>query len=70
VPAVPVSQMDLIWEQFAVLLPDHPNVDSTHPLCCYPRRVPNRVVFEHLVGPCWCMDRATSRSPHRAVRSA
>jgi transposase len=49
VPAVPVSLMDPVWEQFAVLLPDHPAVAPTHPLGCHRRRVPDRVVFEHVV---------------------
>jgi transposase len=41
--------MDPVWEQFAVLLPDHPAVAPTHPLGCHRRRVPDRVVFEHVV---------------------
>ncbi len=48
-PAVPVSLIDPVWEQFAILLPDHPEVDPTHPLGCHRRRVPDRVVFEHVV---------------------
>lgn len=48
-PAVPVSLMEPIWEQFAVLLPDHPDVDPRHPLGCHRRRVPDRVVFDHVV---------------------
>ena len=49
VPAQPVSLMEPIWAQFAVLLPDHPEVSPTHPLGCHRRRVPDRVVFEHVV---------------------
>ena len=48
-PAVPVSLMDPIWEQFVVLLPAHPPVASTHPLGCHRRRIPDRLVFEHVV---------------------
>lgn len=48
-PAVPVSLMEPIWEQFVVLLPDHPEVDPTHPLGCHRRRVPDRVVFDHVI---------------------
>lgn len=48
-PAVPVSLMEPIWAQFADLLPDHPEVDVTHPLGCHRRRVPDRVVFAHVV---------------------
>lgn len=48
-PAVPVSLFDPIWEQFAALLPDRPVVAPTHPLGCHRRRIPDRVVFEHVV---------------------
>lgn len=48
-PALPVSLMDPVWEQVAVVLPAHPDVDPTHPLGCHRRRVPDRVVFEHVV---------------------
>lgn len=48
-PAVPVSLMEPIWEQFAVLLPERPEVSPMHPLGCHRRRVPDRVVFEHVV---------------------
>lgn len=48
-PAVPVSLFEPVWEQFVVLLPAHPAVAPTHPLGCHRRRVPDRVVFEHVV---------------------
>ena len=48
-PAVPVSLLDPVWEQFADLLPKRPAVAPTHPLGCHRRRVPDRVVFEHVV---------------------
>ncbi len=48
-PALPVCLMEPVWEQFAVLLPEHPNVSPTHPLGCHRRRIPDRVVFEHVV---------------------
>jgi len=48
-PAVPVSLLAPVWEQFAVLLPDRPAVVPTHPLGRHRRRVPDRVVFEHVV---------------------
>lgn len=41
--------MEPIWAQFAALLPDHPVVDPAHPLGCHRRRVPDRVVFEHVI---------------------
>jgi transposase len=48
-PAVPVCLFGPIWEQFAVLLPDHPSVAPAHPLRCHRQRIPDRVVFEHVV---------------------
>lgn len=47
-PVLPVSVIDPIWDQFVVLLPAHPEVDPTHPLGCHRRRVPDRVVFDHV----------------------
>ncbi|MDQ2655063.1 MAG: hypothetical protein M3Z20_18690 [Chloroflexota bacterium] len=48
-PALPVSLMEPLWAQFAALLPEHPEVDPTHPLGCHRRRTPDRVVFMHVV---------------------
>ena len=48
-PAVPVSLFHPVWEQFVALLPDHPTTAPTHPLGCHRRRIPDRVVFEHVV---------------------
>ncbi len=48
-PVLPVSVIEPIWDQFAVLLPTHPAVDPTHPLGCHRRRVPDRLVFDHVV---------------------
>lgn len=48
-PVLPVSVMEPIWAQFVVLLPEHPAVDPSHPLGCHRRRVPDRLVFDHLV---------------------
>ncbi len=45
-PAVPSFIIEPVWDQFAVLLPDH--VD-THPLGCHRPRIPDRVVFDKLV---------------------
>lgn len=46
---MPVSLLTPVWEQFSELLPPHPDVAPTHPLGCHRRRVPDRVVFEHVV---------------------
>jgi len=49
VPAMPVSLFVPVWEQFSVLLPAHPAVAPSHPLGCHRRRIPDRVVFDHVV---------------------
>lgn len=46
---VPVSVLEPMWDQFAALLPDHPPVAARHPLGCHRRRIPDRVVFDHVV---------------------
>ncbi len=48
-PAVPVSLLDPVWEQFSALLPERPLVAPSHPLGCHRPRIPDRVVFEHVV---------------------
>lgn len=48
-PAQPGSLMAPLWAQFAALLPVHPDVDPTHPLGCHRRRIPDQVVFAHVV---------------------
>lgn len=47
-PALPVSLIEPLWAQFAALLSVSPEVDPTHPLGCHRRRIPDRVVFEHV----------------------
>jgi hypothetical protein len=49
VPALPVCLLEPVWAEFAALLPDRPAVVPTHPLACHRRRVPDRVVFEHVI---------------------
>ena len=48
-PALPVCLCGPIWAEFAALLPEHPAVAPSHPLGCHRRRVPDRVVFEHVI---------------------
>ncbi len=48
-PALPVSLLEPLWAQFAALLPAHPEIDPTHPLGCHRRRVPDQIVFVHVV---------------------
>jgi hypothetical protein len=49
VPALPVCLLEPIWAEFEALLPERPAVAPTHPLGCHRGRVPDRVVFEHVV---------------------
>lgn len=46
-PVMPVCLLEPIWQQFAALLP--PRVADAHPLGCHRPRVPDRVVFDHVV---------------------
>ncbi len=48
-PVMPVCLLDPVWQQFEALLPVHPPVAPRHPLGCHRRRVPDRVVFDHVV---------------------
>ncbi len=48
-PALPSSLIEPIWVEFASLLPHHPEFDPAHPLGCHRRRIPDRVVFEHVL---------------------
>jgi Transposase DDE domain len=49
VPAVPSCLLESIWVEFRVLVGERPPFDPAHPLGCHRRRVPDRVVFEHVV---------------------
>jgi len=49
VPVVPICLLEPLWDQFAALLPERPTFAPTHPLGCHRRRVPDRVVFEHVL---------------------
>ncbi|HEV2254689.1 MAG TPA: IS5 family transposase [Streptosporangiaceae bacterium] len=48
-PAAPSSLIEPLWNQFAALLPDRPEFAPDHPLGCHRRRIPDRLVFEHIV---------------------
>jgi hypothetical protein len=48
-PALPVCLLEPLWEQFAALLPERPLFSPGHPLGCHRRRIPDRVVFEHVI---------------------
>ena len=48
-PVLPVCLLEPLWEQFAALLPERPIFSPAHPLGCHRRRVPDRVIFEHVL---------------------
>ncbi|WP_405683365.1 IS5 family transposase [Streptomyces sp. NBC_00057] len=48
-PALPSCLLEPVWDQFRALLPDRDEFDPDHPLGCHRRRIPDRVVFEHVV---------------------
>ena len=48
-PVVPVCLLEPLWVQFSALLPERPLVSPTHPLGCHRQRIPDRVVFEHVI---------------------
>jgi len=41
--------LEPLWVQFSALLPERPAVAPTHPLGCHRRRIPDRVVFDHVI---------------------
>src|SRR3954468_12494558 len=49
VPVVPSCVVEPTLGQFAALLPERPAVDPAHPLGCHRARIPDRVVFEHVI---------------------
>jgi hypothetical protein len=49
VPALPSCLLEPAWDQFRALLPDRAEFDPGHPLGCHRRRIPDRVVFDHVV---------------------
>jgi transposase len=49
VPVLPACLFEPLWVQFSALLPEHPLVSPTHPLRCHRPRIPDRVIFEHVI---------------------
>ena len=49
-PVVPSCLLEPLWGEFAALLgQERPEFDPGHPLGCHRRRIPDRVVFEHVI---------------------
>jgi hypothetical protein len=51
VPLLPASLIEPLWVEFAALIgsADLPEFSPTHPWGCHRRRIPDRVVFEHVI---------------------
>jgi transposase len=49
VPVVPACLVEPLWSEFSARLPERPADAPTHPLGCHRARVPDRVVFEHVL---------------------
>ena len=50
-PLLPASLTEPLWVEFAALIESgRPEFDPTHPWGCHRRRIPDRVVFDHLIG--------------------
>jgi hypothetical protein len=49
VPALPSSLLEPVWVEFAALIGNRPEFSPSHPWGCHRRRIPDRVVFEHII---------------------
>ena len=48
-PVLPVCLFEPLWVQFSALMPERPRFSPAHPLGCHRRRIPDRMVFEHVL---------------------
>ena len=50
-PLLPASLIEPLWVEFAALIgaDQRPEFSPTHPWGCHRRRVPDRVVFDHVI---------------------
>lgn len=46
---LPACLLEPLWVQVSALLPEYPVISPTHPLGCHRPRIPDRVVFEHVI---------------------
>jgi len=51
VPLLPASLIEPLWVEFATLIgsAERPEFSPTHPWGCHRRRIPDRVVFDHVI---------------------
>jgi Transposase DDE domain len=76
VPAVPGCLLEPLWSEFSAHVPARPRYAPSHPLGCHRARVPDRVVFEHVlqalvhgsgyerIASAGCSDRTIRRRVH------
>jgi hypothetical protein len=69
VPLLPASLIEPLWVEFAALIgaDQRPEFSPTHPWGCHRRRVPDRVVFDHVIAAL-VQAAATNAWPGRVVR--
>ena len=50
-PLLPASLIEPLWVELAALIgsDERPEFDPTHPWGCHRRRIPDRVVFDHVI---------------------
>jgi transposase len=49
VPVLPSSLLEPLWVQFSALIDTRPEFAASHPWGCHRRRIPDRLVFEHVI---------------------
>ncbi|HEY6425028.1 MAG TPA: IS5/IS1182 family transposase, partial [Pseudonocardiaceae bacterium] len=50
-PLLPASLIEPLWVEFSTLIgsAERPEFSPTHPWGCHRRRIPDRVVFDHMI---------------------
>ena len=50
-PLLPASLIEPLWVELAALIgsDERPEFDPSHPWGCHRRRIPDRVVFDHVI---------------------
>ncbi len=48
-PVLAACLLEPLWGEFSAQLPERPPYAPTHPLGCHRARVPDRIVFEHVI---------------------
>ena len=71
-PLLPASLIEPLWVEFAALIgsAQRPEFSPTHPWGCHRRRVPDRVVFDHVIAALVHGSGGMNVSPARVARIA